>query len=243
MKQQLANINDWLLDYIGQEMTPELRQEISNRLLKQKQEYVGFITFFQEVSLVWVNDKNGKIKAIGGTVPNDLISNQFGEFLRVLFNSVSNAIRSVTLTDKDSVAKTFRVTGQGQSFEHFWNNSNFTSAVSFMGGSIKVGSSGTTPTRADLDVNGQFPDAPENIEKSTSSLSVWNSGLGQITNGVSIGATGGSGNVAETVLFMEMDDFTSNNVSEEINFAHDLISPVVPFGFGTMINVAYTIQL
>ena len=53
---------------------------------------------------------------------------------------------------------------------------------------------------------------------STSSLSVWNSGLGQITNGVSIGATGGSGSVAETVLFMEMDDFTSNNVSEEINF-------------------------
>jgi len=244
MKQELKQINDWLFEYVGQKMTPELHEIIVSRLLKQKQQYLGYKTFFQEVALVWLDDKNGNIKAIGGSLPNDIISDQFGKFLADMFDAVSGVVTSVVLLNSGGVGKTVKTKGKGFVFETFWNIQNVTGINGSQGCNMQVGSGNTAPTRADLGIETPFGSAPENARKNPISTSVYNATLGRITQSVTIGATGGAGTVNEAVLFFMVRDIVGGTGTPQVfNFAHDAISPGVSFIAAENINVSYTIQI
>ena len=171
-----------------------------------------------------------EILGIGGSQPNDLIMDNFGQIFGRGHNRGNGQIAS--LKDALGVIRSFRAKN---SSTDVYNN-NVTVQV---GSRIIVCSSATPVNRTDFTINGIFGTAPESGSINTS-LGAYNSGLGQVSVGVTIGATGGSGTVQETGIFMSWTD--AGNVRRDILIAHDLVTPVgfIPANF---INVNYIWQL
>ena len=70
--------NQELSQYIGFTQKEKILNDAAKILLENKAEKLGFLPKPALISLVTVSE-NQEIKSIGGSIPSDLITNQFGE--------------------------------------------------------------------------------------------------------------------------------------------------------------------
>jgi len=219
-------MNQELSNFVGYTVKEKILMDATKILLENKAKTLGYLPKPAEVSLV-VCHENGEIKGIGGSKPNDIFNNNYGDLLKSWFRAATS--RTVTLVDDGGVNRTIQTGGSGSA----WNNST--------GGSrFQVGQGSTPAARSDLAIETPFGSAPENALVD-SNVGGYNSGLGQITITALIGPTGGSGTVTETVDMW----FFQKNTGGGHNFlmAHDLISPGVAFIAAQTLTVQYTWQL
>ena len=240
MSQKLESINQWLLKYIGLEMTPKLQEEITTKVFEQKHKTLGYKPFMSEVSLVYVTDKNSKIiRSIGASDPNDLIVNNFGQIFKGFIGAVANP-RTSGIYQTVLTGRLCRTYGGVTAFLTMLWMLNGASAGA-TGSKVQIGSGITPPARTNINIETPFGIAPENARNNFLVDSVINFGLARITNTRTIGATGAGGTVNETCLFMVANG-TSGGAEDCLIF-RDAISPPAIFALGQNVTVSYTIQL
>ena len=225
-------INEILLDFVGYTQKEKVVMEATKILLENKAKVLGYLPKPAEVSLV-IASENGEIKSIGGSVPKDLINNNWGKMFASWFRtSAPSGGTIISLDDDGGVAKTIRIgpsSGPGA-----WNNAT--------GGSrFQVGQGSSVPARSDLAIETPFANAGPEDSLQNTGVGGWNPGLGQATIVATIGPVAGSGTVTETVDMW----FFSDTVPSGHNFlmAHDLISPGVSFVIAQTLTVTYVWQM
>ena len=221
-------INEELLQFIGHTQKEKVLNDAAKILFENKSKKLGYLPRPAAVCLVIVKE-NEEIKSIGGSVPSDLILNQFGK-LFALFHSGSVALRTTTLQDNTNVARTIQSSGAGNT----WTNGSG-------GSSAQVGQGASVVARADFDIETVFANGgPEDSRQSTA-IGGYNSSLGQATINTTIAPTAGTGTVIESCLFWEFID--TGPVGRIFLMSHDNISPGVAFLIAQTITVKYIWQL
>ena len=226
----MANVN--LQDYKGYSFNQKILDDCQKILLENKEKALGFLPRPSEQALVCVTTEKqkGEIKSIGGSVPFDIIVDNFGKWWAGMAGA-NNATVVFQITSGANV--NFKSRGT------VFNPYNF-SLGEPCGGSIQVGNGVTPVTRQDFNIESPFVSAPESVALTTPNGG-YNSGLGQVSYGVNIGATGSSGLVSETATIMRWTDLA--DLDRSVLIFHDNISPTVSFIAGNFINVNYIIQL
>ncbi len=220
-------MNQELSNFVGYTVKEKILMDATKILLENKAKKLGYLPKPAEVSLV-VCHENGEIKGIGGSKPNDIFNNNYGDLLKAFFRAATS--RTVTLVDDGGVNRSIQSGGSGSA----WNNST--------GGSrFQVGQGSTPAARSDLAIETPFATGGPEDSLQNSNVGGYNSGLGQISVTALIGPTNGSGTVTETVDMW----FFQKNTGGGHNFlmAHDLISPGVSFVAAQTLTVQYTWQL
>ena len=225
-------INEILFDFVGYTQKEKVVMDATKILLENKAKALGYLPKPAEVSLV-IASENGEIKSIGGSVPNDLINNNWGIMFAAWFRSTTPGGGTIiSLDDDGGVARTIKIgtsVGPGA-----WNNAT--------GGSrFQVGQGSTVAARSDLAIETPFANAGPEDSLENTGVGGWNPGLGQGTIVALIGPTAGSGTVTETVDMW----FFSDQVPSGHNFlmAHDIISPGVAFVIAQTLTVTYVWQM
>jgi len=228
----LANINQLLLDYKGYSFNQKIINDCNKIILENKSKVLGYLPRPAEISLVTVLDKNKKeILDIGASEPNDLILDVFSNVIIELGGRTNNLV----IQQRDTSGVLQNIKGKG-SIQNWYNFAITTST----GTRIGIGSGLTPPARTDFNLTTPFGVAPESGFTNTT-IGGYNSGLGQVSAGSTIGATGGAGTVNETILLTFWTD--PANIARAFAIAHDLISPAPSFGIGNFVNVVYTWQI
>lgn len=220
--------NQELSNFIGYTMKEKVLMDATKILLENKAKKLGFLPRPAEVSLV-VCHENGEIKGIGGSKPNDIFNNNYGNILRGWFRPATSIV--VILDDDGGVPRNIQLGGSGSA----WNNDT--------GGSrFQVGQGTTAPSRSDLAIETPFANTGPEDSLQNSNVGGYASGLGQITITATIGPTAGSGTVTETVDMWHFQDVTTS-VPRNFLMAHDAISPGVSFVLAQTLTVQYVWQL
>jgi len=220
--------NQELSNFIGYTMKEKVLMDATKILLENKAKKLGFLPRPAEVSLV-VCHENGEIKGIGGSKPNDIFNNNYGNILRGWFRPATSIV--VILDDDGGVPRNIQLGGSGSA----WNNDT--------GGSrFQVGQGTTAPSRSDLAIETPFANTGPEDSLQNSNVGGYASGLGQITITATIGPTAGTGTVSETVDMWHFQDVTTS-VPRNFLMAHDAISPGVSFVVAQTLTVQYTWQL
>jgi len=228
----MAVLNQELLQYKGYTAKEKVISDCHKILQENKLKELGYLPRPNESCLITVLDKNKEeILGIGGSKPSDLILDNWGTWW-ALMGGVNNGFFFPKQTN-GSTANNFKSKGTTQN----WYNFTLSATA---GTRIQVGSGATPPTRADFFVDTAFGTSPESVSFNTP-IGGYNSGLGQISYGASIGATGGSGTVAEAITILVFVDL--GNISRAMAITRDLISPTVGFSPANFINVNYIWQI
>lgn len=226
-------INEYLNNYKGYTYKEKLIQDCNKFLIENKAKTLGYLPRPCAVSLVSVVE-NGEVKSIGGSIPEDLILDQFGIIYNAYFRPSEVGQVNITVTDTGGVDRSIipRIA--------FASNGMNKALSQALGTEIQVGQGSTLPARANVDIETVFAGAPESGRVGTG-LGGYNSGLGQVTVSTVISPTSASGTVSESGLFWVLAD----NVTTVRTFMilHDLVSPGVSFVAAQAINVTYTWQL
>jgi len=136
--------------------------------------------------------KDGEIKDMGCSIPNDIINDNFGLLMAGMFRGIVTATKDVTtFKDTGSVTRSLRI--YGPTDNDLYNDS--------ASAEVQIGEGTTGPTRTDVDVetaftNGGIEDGPVETDEGTHII-----GTSQVQVGKFIGATTGGGTVKETCLF------------------------------------------
>jgi len=215
-----------ILENIGKTQTQNLIDDITNEykeiFLKKYPNYFES-NYAKAVSLVTVLE-NQEIKSIGISKQNDLLSDNFGEFLGGI----------MTKTDFTQVETTTAI----RAISYTLFNDTDVNLPQTKGSSIQIGKGVTPATRQDFNIESAFATAPESVRKATSNGG-WNSGLGRVDFS-SVIIAGGAGAISETAWFMSMI-FTTFGITAL--WSRDNISPVANFIIGQTINVNYNVFL
>jgi len=235
----LRKENNSLDSLIGKSFNQSSRNE-ANRILKEIHSKATQRTIGKQ-SLVYVTE-NDEIKKVGGStliknkktgeIVSNLILDQFGIWLSVMFKAFPSAGLNLIIKDNGGTPRTF---GGYQASNVF----NASGGANF-GLKYQVGSGSTVPVRTDFVLETPFGTAPENGDFGASTDPVWNSGLGQFKTIASITA-GGAGTINETTAQATWKD-TSLTLRLVVLF-RDIVSPAVPFIASQSIAVEYTVQL
>jgi len=223
-------MNDYLLNYVGYSPKKQVLEDCHKYLLENKIKQLGFIPRPTEQALIYVT-KNDEIKSIGGAIPTDLLSKNFGDYLGAHMRGASGTGVNVSAVPSVGGSETYRIGGTGA----FYNN-NVT------GNRFQVGTGTTTPDRNDFNI--EIPFANGGVEDSPASPIAgagWVTGLGQVQVPISISPTTGSGSISEAVMFQVFQ--TNISVLRNWLWARDLISPVANFIAGQAINIQWIWQL
>jgi len=224
--------NSQLLELIGKTETENLKSDITKQYTENF--HKRFPEWFEEnkhmakaFSLVTVT-KEKEIKSIGMSCINDLLNDNFGQFLKGIIG-----LQSFTATILDGGAKSFNTLSGNAGY----NMANIGIA---MGSYIQVGSGNSPATRQDFNIENPFGTSPESLLSGIIGLSGWNSGLGLISMIRSFNA-GGSGAISETILVQAWRATDSNH--RQAVYSRDNISPVANFIIGETVNVNYNLVL
>jgi len=234
----LRKKNDVLNCLIGQAFTEKNKFE-AEKILNEIHSIAENRTINKKVLCYIV--KNGLIRGVGGStlmmdkngkIFSNLILDGFGEFLSALFRRVDSSFKSFTSPDKTGTPENFGVYGSSSLFNLIISSGQ--------GVRLQVGSGVTPPARTDFNIETAFGTAPENAEVQPTSDPVWNSGLGNFKQNISMIA-GGSGTINESALFGR---WANSGVSLRLlALFRDIISPAKAFIVGQTIALEYTVQL
>ncbi len=221
-------INQELSQYVGFTQKEKVLNDAAKILLENKAEKLGFLPKPALVSLVTVSE-NEEIKSIGGSIPSDLITDQFVRLFGLMFGT-SASQRSRIIQDITNVARTVRFSATGN---NPWPDGP--------GGSeVQVGQGSTPPARSDVDIETPFANGGVEDAAVSTAIGVYDF-AGQITVTTIITPATGTGTVTESTLVWQFQD--EGAVVRKFLMAHDLISPGVSFIATQTITVTYTWQL
>lgn len=228
-------INDYLNQFIGYSAKQKILMDAQKYLLEEKRKILDSNPF--EISLVYVTDlKSKEIKSIGGSIPKDLIMNNFGEFWAGMNRIPTQVGASITPGLVDDT-NTVRVIGLNIGATSEYNNTGGGGAI---GSEIAVGQGSTAAARTDFNIETNFANGgPEDTKGSTLSGG-YNSSLGQVSVSRTITPTAGTGTVTESAIFFEW--IFVGGVGGFL-IARDIISPGVSFIIAQAITIVYTWQL
>jgi len=243
MKQQyilLRTENDLLNSLIGQSFNQRTKLE-ANKILteihsKAQDRSIG------KMALCYVLDKN-EVLGVGGStllkdkktgeIKSNLILNNFGLLLSVLFKKFDPTNTGITIKDITNANKGINMWGNSV---NRWMSSNPLSLGSFM----KVGSGSLAPARTDFNVQTAFGTSPESGNINAVTSPIYNSGLGNFKYAGIITA-GGSGTIRESIFIFGIQVQTGGRIDSAV--FRDSITPPVSFIAGQSIALEYTIQL
>jgi len=222
---------DILQDYKGYTFKEKIVSDCQQILIENKSKSLGYLPRPSETSLVTVLDnKKEEILGLGGSSPTDLIVEQFNQLIR-LYNGSNNLTILLKLTN--GLTANIKAIGTINNWYNFSLNRS-------AGTRIGIGAGVTPPARSDFQIETPFGSTPESGFTNTTDGG-YNSGLGQVSASSTIGATGGSGTVNETVLLGFWVD--TANIARALLLARDAISPAPSFISGNFVNVNYVWQL
>lgn len=190
---------------------------------------------FQHFSTVMITSRDGIIKGIGQSKPNNLILDSFGIWLGSIFRTGTATESAIfNLTDITNTARSIRIY-----FDAIGENPfNYVGAGRLGGTQIQCGSGTTTATRADYNVETALPTAPED--------DIFDTGPGSYAGGIIsvVGAVsaGGAGTINETLMYARWRDASLASAHVFALF-HDLLVSGEAFVLGETITVTYTINL
>ncbi len=163
-----------------------------------------------------------------------VVNDNLGIIIAGLFRAPSALVKTVVLKNKDNNPVNINVfaTDSGNLF----NDTN----VSVAKARIRIGKGTTPATRQDFDIETPFSTSPESAWFNVIGTAGWNSGLGQISIGGGISATG-SGAISESAYSTVWR--ATDSAHHRSLFSRDNISPVVNFINGETINVNYVLLM
>ena len=220
------------IDFLGKEWKDDVRgatldQRIIDQCLKANSKRASKGNILTENVLCFITDKKNEIKELGLNKPNDLMTNNFGNFLAGFFTYARNTART-------SYAVMKEVDGSSLSLP-VWITA--TSDFPIQASHIRVGSGSTAPARTDYKIETPFTTSCEADYATTSEGSFFNTQMATI---VSL-ACGGSGTIRETGMFFRMQ-YTSSFQYYFLMF-HDALAPEVTFTAGQTAHVVYGVVL
>ncbi len=221
--------NSQLLEHIGETKTENLLNDISKQfqenLVKRFPDYYKS-QILKSLSIVSITE-NKEIKSIGMSCMNDLLTDNFGNFLKGILG-----IQGFFMNDLSNSAKQYNCPNGTTAYNH--------SGIGTLGTTIQVGTGLTPATRQDTNIQNPFGTAPESSAFNLAGVGGWNSGLGQISMSGAITA-GDSGAISEAVLIQKFRNFNLGTGTSV--FSRDNISPVANFIVGQTINVNYVLLM
>lgn len=183
-------------------------------------------------AFVTVRGPDGKVKAQGSSKPNNLILDNFGTWLAAFIQAITEATRTITLTDDGGTSRTVYIYGETAYLF------NYPDGAVDIGTQLRVGSGSTAPARDDYAIETAFATSPESTYFDTGTGSY---AAGAISLSGSITA-GGSGTIREVGLFGYWTAVAAGTRYRFMLF-HDALSPAVSFSAGDIIGVSYSITL
>jgi len=237
----LKNRNDSLNSLIGKSYNEKSKLEAEKILTEI---HKGYFSSWTKALVYCIEPKTNEILGVGGSslfydkkrkrIHSDLLVNNFGEFLRAMFTKVTAPAESNAVMEID--------TGGFGSFGFYLPSGVAVSYNDEMGMRIQIGSSSVI-ARTDFKITTPFGSPPESLQINILGNSIYQTGTGKIIGiNATFSPTGGSGTVGESALFLRAGVRPVGN-GRRVLFAHDAISPPVPFTAGKIITVSYTWQL
>ncbi len=223
--------NSQLLEHIGETKTKKLIDSIQSEYKElQRKQFPKSENLTKTCCVVSVLEKNEtEIKSIGMSCVNDLFLDNWGLFLAVLLGGQGGFF-------------SFRqISNVGQNMFVVRNLTKYNETSGAVGAKVQIGQGSTPPTRSDFAIDSAFASSPENSLQNVGTAS-YQVGLSKITIPIQITPTGGSGSIAEAVLFGQWVQQGTNTI-QSFALSRDLISPVVGFVNGQSINLDYGILL
>jgi len=220
--------NSQLIEYVGETWNEKLKNQISKEYFELKQKYQINENNVYPMSIVRVTDQNEtEIKSIGMSCINDILNDNFGNFLRGFF---SGTIQDITpMTNQLNQNKPIRTNGNSLPF-----NSTDSGNI---GSEMQIGKGVSVALRTDFNIESPFASIP----RFPTGNGGYNSGLGQITVDGLFSPTAEAGSISETVFFAVWRHI--GNTLERYLLSRDNISPVVTFIIGQAVNVEYIFQI
>ncbi len=232
MKQQL--VNQYLTDFVGRTNKVKVVEDAYKYLLEEKRKKLGYNPMFSEISIVRAIE-NDEIKSIGGSVPQDLILDNWGEFWSKHFRAPSTANADPVMVRTDGAVINSRVYGSTAYNSAFSNTGD-----TVHGGNIRMGQGSTPAARTDFELT-SFLAAPEG-NLVNAGPGGYDNNTGKIIVSHAAITAGANGSVNETGLYNRWKGATVP-LSHTYMVFHDLISPGVNFLTGQNLVTNYVIQI
>ena len=219
--------NSQLLELIGKTQTENLMQDVKNQYAENFNKQ--FPNYYNEkacivtksFSLITVT-KEKEIKSIGMSCMNDLLNDNFGEFLKGIIGIQGFSGKEL---DTDNLFN-YTASSSNQAYNMFNTGIG-------MGSTWRIGKGTTPATRQDFKIEDPFVTGAEASLQSTIGGAGWNSGLGQISI---------SGAISESILVCAWRS-TTDSAHHRSVYSRDNISPVANFIIGETININYTLLM
>jgi len=208
-------INSWMKELNGETFNARLQKHALGYLYEEKLQWAAkhHAHLSPEVMFGFASH-NGEILDCGGSIPSDLILNNFGLLFGGLFRSPVATSTTVALTNSADVSENLYSMYSASGGSTF-NNSASANAV---GSQLQAGSGTTTPALTDYKVTTALGTSPESGAFNTGSGSY---AAGAMTVSGSVTA-GGSGTVNEGVLFGAWS--ATNGAIYNFALVHDLVT-------------------
>lgn len=222
-------------EFIGKTFNENLNEKIQDYLCERKFSALGYVPRPGAIAMVHTLDESGGIKELGGSIPGDIINNNFGKWLAAMHAPVNGGANN-PLNEIGPGQPPVNISGNPIVGSYFYNTSNssytgFTSGFS----QIQIGQGLTAPLITDFDTETPFVGGPE-ANLTTISAGAYNPSAARVTTGVNIGPTTQAGNVSEVSYF---HNWRSGGL---FMISHDAVGSV-PFILGETIFVQYLWQL
>jgi len=237
----LKEKNDSLNSLIGQTFNEKSKLEAEKILTEI---HKGYFSSWTKALVYCIEPKTNEILGVGGSslfydkkrkrIHSDLLVDNWGVFLKAMFTRVTAPAESNAVMEPDI--------GGLATFGFYLPTAVAVSYNDEMGTVVQIGSSSVI-ARSDFKITTPFASSPESLQFGILADSTYQSGTGKIIGiNITISPTTGSGTIRESALFQRMGVRPVGN-GRRVMFAHDVISPNVPFTSGKIITVNYTWQL
>ena len=226
-------INDFLENYVGFTAKESILADIQKSLVQEKEKAIGYVSKAVPIATVRIEDpKSKEILAIGASVPNDLINNNWGELFAAIHGPLTTDRTFSGLKDI-AAGGPFTIRVFRPASGELWD--------ALQRSSVQVGSGTTAAARGDFNIETAFGSAPESGRVLTGA-GAYNASLGTVSISTNITPTGGAGTVNEAAMFWEIRD-DPGGILRIFCMSRDIISPGVAFIGGQAIVPVYTYQL
>jgi len=233
-------------EFVGKTFTEKLNDKMAAYFQERKFQKLGYIPRPGVIAMVHTL-KDGEIKSLGASDPDDIINNNFGKWLAAMMTPVSGALGSTSLAElggPGGVDPPVDITGS--TAERIWWTTDAGQVYQRRGHGItlfQIGSGVTAPDVADVNIETAFPSSPESLRTLIIGTGGYNGTTGRVSLGTNIGPTTDAGTVNELALYMTWARFPPNTGANTYLLSHDEISPGVAFITGETLFCQYFWQL
>ncbi len=230
-------VYDYLHGFVGLTQKQRLMDDLSRYLLQEKVDWASANKTLpsMECALVVVSEPSThEIIDLGGSLPYDLFTDNFGFILSGVFGAPGAGANNITgCKDTGAVARTITFNNATVTNDYF---TGYTSTQVNNGGTwLQLGSSVAAPARSDTAIGTALGTAPESA-KFVSGVASYSAGSGTITVSGSL-TSGGAGTINEAVCIE--GGVTSAGAVILLCIAHDTTT-ATPYTASKSITLQYS---